>query len=87
MEAINTEEAVRHDPAVRNVQCIATRETPSIVIDSSCVNFRAISFATPSKTKPEAAANSYGTPETVDEIMAHNAKWNLLCCLPVKKRQ
>ena len=61
----------------------ATRETPPIVIDSSCISFRAISFAVPSKTKPESAANSYDTPMTVDEIMAHNAKWDALCGKPV----
>jgi hypothetical protein len=59
----------------------ATRETPRIV-DTSCTAFKAISFATPSKTKPETAANSYDTPATVDEIMAHNAKWDTLCGKP-----
>ncbi|UXC93143.1 hypothetical protein EGM87_22875 [Sphingobium sp. RSMS] len=33
----------------------------------------------PSKTKPETAANSYDTPATVDEIIAHNARWDRLC--------
>ena len=56
----------------------ATRETPRIV-DTSCTAFKAISFAVPSKTKPETAANSYDTPATVDEIMAHNARWDRLC--------
>lgn len=60
----------------------ATRETPPIVIDSSCTSFKAISFAVPSKTKPETAANNYDTPATVDEIMAHNARWDRLCAGP-----
>ena len=56
----------------------ATLEIPRIV-DTSCTSFKAISFATPSKTKPETAANSYDTPETVDEVIAHNARYDALC--------
>ena len=56
----------------------ATRETLKIV-DTSCTAFKAISFATPSATKPETAANSYDTPQTVDEVMAHNARFDALC--------
>ena len=52
----------------------ATRETPPIVIDTSCTAFKAISFAVPNKTKSETAANSYDTPETVDEIHGESPK-------------
>ena len=56
----------------------ATRETLRIV-DTSCTAFRSISFAVPSKTKPETAENLYDTQETVSEIMDHNARFDALC--------
>lgn len=59
----------------------ATRETPRIV-DTSCTAFKAISFAVPSAVKPETAENRYDTAATVEEIMAHNARWDALCAKP-----
>ncbi|KEY98126.1 hypothetical protein AI27_13990 [Sphingomonas sp. BHC-A] len=56
----------------------ATPATRTIV-DTSCTAFKAISFAVPSAVKPETADNRYDTPATVDEIMAHNARWDRLC--------
>ena len=60
----------------------ATRETLKIA-DTSCTAFKAISFATPSKTKPETEANIYDTPETVSEVIEHNARWDALCTKPI----
>lgn len=55
--------------------------TPAIptIADTSCTAFKAISFAVPSKTKPETADNLYDTPVTVKEAMEHNARWDSLC--------
>ena len=65
-------------PLLAMLPACATRETLRIV-DSSCTAFKAISFATPSKTKPETEANSYDTPDTVTEVIEHNARWDALC--------
>ena len=62
----------------------ATRETPMIV-DTSCTAFKAISFAVPSRANPETAENRYDTQATVDEVMAHNARWDRLCA-PISAR-
>ncbi len=55
-----------------------TRETP-VIADTSCTSFRALSYAVPSRERPETAANAFDTPQTVDEIQSHNARWDALC--------
>lgn len=47
--------------------------------DTSCLSFRAISYAVPSVTKQETAENLFDTAATVGEIQEHNAKWEALC--------
>lgn len=56
----------------------ATRETPRIV-NTACLNFRALSYAVPSATKPETAENRFDTVQTVADLQEHNAKWDALC--------
>ena len=56
----------------------ATREIP-VIADTSCASFRALSYAVPARDRPETAANAFDTPQTVDEIQNHNARWDALC--------
>jgi len=55
-----------------------TREIP-LIVDTSCTSFRALSYAVPAKDRPETEANAFDTPQTVDEIQSHNARWDALC--------
>lgn len=57
----------------------ATPATRTIVTDTSCTSFRAISFAIKPPMKPEDATNKYDTDATVAEVMDHNARWDALC--------
>jgi hypothetical protein len=57
--------------------CI-TREIP-VIADTSCTSFRALSYAVPSRQRAESAANMFDTPQTVEEIQNHNARWDILC--------
>ena len=65
-------------PLLGMLPACTTRETLKIV-DTSGTAFKAISFAVPSKTKPETAANNYDTPATTSEIIEHNARWDAIC--------
>jgi len=56
----------------------ATREIP-VIADTSCTSFRALSYAVPARARPETAANMFDTPQTVEEIQQHNARWDALC--------
>lgn len=57
----------------------AGRETPKTVTDTSCTAFKALSFSYPGTTSVETAANTYDTPQTIGEIIDHNARWDALC--------
>ena len=54
-------------------------------VDTACMSFRAISYAIPpvqaDGTRNVAVddGNRLDTPETVDEIAQHNARFNALC--------
>lgn len=52
---------------------------PPRIVDSSCINFRAISYAQLTKGQADDPGNQADSDETVKEIDAHNAKWDALC--------
>ncbi len=56
-----------------------TREPQKIVIDTSCLNFRAISYAQLPKGSMDDPGNKADTDMTVQEIDSHNAKYDTLC--------
>lgn len=74
----------------------ATAAPPKIVSDA-CLNFRNISFALLPRTETQTAlaqgravrddGNKADTPETVDEISVHNARYDALCPKPPVKAE
>ena len=56
----------------------ATVEPPRTV-DTSCLSFRAISYAELPAGVTDDPGNKADTPETVGEIDTHNAKFDALC--------
>lgn len=56
----------------------ATHEPPRTV-DTSCLTFRAISYAELAAGEVDDPGNVADSKPTVDEIEAHNAKWDAIC--------
>lgn len=56
----------------------AGRETPKTVTDTSCTAFKALSFSVQGRAT-ETADNLYDTPQTIGDIIEHNARWDALC--------
>jgi len=52
---------------------------PPRIVDTSCVNFRAISYAQLPKGLADDPGNRADSDETVFEIDIHNARWDALC--------
>ncbi len=52
---------------------------PQRIADTSCLAFRAISYAELPAGAVDDPANEADTPATVEEIEAHNAKFDALC--------
>lgn len=63
---------------------------PPRIVDTSCINFRAISYAQLPKRADGSREtndpnNTADSDETVKEIDAHNAKYDALCAKPIPR--
>lgn len=57
----------------------ATQERPKTVSDTGCIVFKPISFANAPADTMDDAGNKFDTPQTVGEIMQHNAAYDGAC--------
>lgn len=66
-------------PLLAVTAACATPEPRKIVVDTSCTSFRAISYAQLPAGVADDLGNKADSDPTVNEIDAHNARWDALC--------
>lgn len=66
-------------PLLAVTAACATPEPRKIVVDTSCTSFRAISYAQLPVGMTADPGNKADSDQTVNEIDAHNARWDALC--------
>lgn len=71
-------------PMLPALSACATRETPPIA-DSACLSFKVIRYAVPPRQADGTRnvtvddGNRYDTPETVEDLAEHNARYEAVC--------
>lgn len=62
-----------------SLNACARPEPLKIAISDSCINFKTISFAELPKNVVDDVGNKADSPQTVDEILEHNARYGAIC--------
>lgn len=71
-------------PMLLALSACATPGTPPIA-DSACLSFKRISYAIPplqedgSRNVADDPGNKFDTPETIDGVRVHNARFEAVC--------